>query len=188
MDRAPGNPTESPPSTSIAGTASSAAIDWLSTQFRAPLRRFFEKRKIPRDDIDDLVQDVFLRLSARSGINTLERQEAYLFATAANLLRDRHRYLTSRAALKFEPYDEPAHGGAVDVVTPERDLHAKQAMAQVFEALFELPERTRVIFTLYHLEDIPQQAIARSLSISVRTVEKHMARANAFLVGRMERL
>jgi RNA polymerase sigma factor (sigma-70 family) len=160
----------------------------LSARFRVPLRRFFEKRRIPRDDIDDLVQDVFVRMASRPEVESVERLEAYLFTTAANLLRDRHRRLTYREADAHESYDETVHGVALETHSPERALLATQIVAALVEALFELPERTRAVFTLYHLEDLPHQEISRRLGIAVSTIEKHMGRANAHLVKRLQGL
>jgi len=50
-----------------------------------------------------------------------------------------------------------------------------------------LPEKTAVIFSLYHFESVPQVEIARRLGMSLSTVEKHMGRANAHLLERLGR-
>jgi DNA-directed RNA polymerase specialized sigma24 family protein len=42
-----------------------------------------------------------------------------------------------------------------------------------------------VIFSLYHFDSVPQVEIARRLSMSLSTVEKHMSRANAHLLQRL---
>jgi RNA polymerase sigma factor (sigma-70 family) len=167
---------------------SASVIASLSARFRVPLQRFFVKRRIPRDDVDDLVQDVFVRMASRPNVESLERLEAYLFTIAANLLRDRHRRQTFMGTDAHEPYDESLHGDAEHTLSPERSLLAAQIIAQLVEALFELPERTRAVFTLYHIEELPHLEISRRLGIAVSTIEKHMGRANAHLVKRMERL
>jgi RNA polymerase sigma factor (sigma-70 family) len=187
MDRSPTSASElQNPGPKGEGTAT--VIESLSARFRGPLRRFFEKRNIPRSDVEDLIQDVFLRLAAREGVESMERLEAYLFTTASNLLTDRHRRLTSRAAEAHVSYEESLHGGSLDTGSPERALLATQIVAKLVEALFEMPERTRIVFTLYHLEDLPHKEIAQRLGIAVSTIEKHMGRANAYLASRMEGL
>lgn len=143
---------------------------------------------MPKDDVEDLVQDVFVRLAARPNVESVERLEAYLFATASNLLRDRHRRMTARAAGEHESYDESLHGVAQETGDPERALLAAQAVAKLVEALFELPTRTRAIYTLYHIEDLTHQEIAQRLGIAISTIERHMTRANAHLLRRMEGL
>jgi len=161
-------------------------VEALSVRFRAPLRRFFEKRGILRDEVDDLVQEVFARLVGQPGLASMERLEAYLFATASNLLRDRYRRLQSQAAQAHEPYDEAVHGGLRSTEEPDRALLGAQIVERLVAALYELPERTRAVFTLYHLEDLPHREIAHRLDIAVSTIEKHVARANAHLLRRLE--
>lgn len=163
-------------------------IESLSARLRFPLRRYFEKRGIPRDEVEDLVQEVFLRLAGRDGVESMERVEAYLFAIASNLLRDRHRRLTTHTAKTHEPYEESVHGSVQQTCGPDRVLLGAQQVAQLIAALHELPERTRVIFTLYHLEDLSHQQIGQRLGIAVSTIEKHMGRAQAHLLKRLEGL
>lgn len=168
-------------------SATAAIIATLSARLRGPLRRYFEKRGVPRDEVDDLVQEAFLRLAGRSEIESMERIEAYLFAIASNLLRDRHRRRVSHATAAHETYDEAVHGGQA-TIEPGRALLGTQLLEQLVAALYELPERTRVVFTLYHLEDLSHREIADRMHIAVSTIEKHMARAMAHLLKRLDRL
>lgn len=151
------------------------------------LRRFFEKRAIPRDEIDDLVQDVFLRLASRPNLESSAHLEAYIFKSASNLLHDRHRRQITKAAAMHEVYDEDIHGSALAAPGPDRLLQGAQSMQQFLAALHELPERTRTVFVLYHLEELPHRQIAQRLGIAVSTIEKHMARASAYLLPRIDR-
>lgn len=169
------------------GTRKAAAIDSLSRRFRTPLRRFFEKRIGRREaEIEDLVQEVFLRLAGSGKIESVEQPEAYLFRTAANVLNDRWRRQTARSAEAHEPYDEAVHGSARETLCPERTLLGKQAVEQLVTALYELPERTRVVWALYHLEDLTHIEISRRLGITVSTIEKHIGRASGHLLRRLD--
>lgn len=157
----------------------------LSQRLRAPLRRYFMNRQIPPHEVDDLVQEVFLKLSARGGVGHVERIEPYVFATASNLLRDRRRHLTSRAAESHVPYDEASHGHTRGTLEPDRILLGTQLVTQLVQALYELPERTRAVFSLYHFEELSHKEIAKRLGIALSTVEKNIARANAYLLKRL---
>jgi RNA polymerase sigma-70 factor (ECF subfamily) len=163
-----------------------ALIEALSRQFRAPLERFFEKRIGRQTEVDDLVQEVFLHLAGGGKVESVERPEAYLFKTAANVLNDRWRRLTTRAAEAHEPYDEVVHGSARETLCPERTALGLQAVEQLIAALYELPERTRVVWALYHLEDLTHTEIGRRLGITVSAIEKHIGRASAHLLKRMD--
>jgi RNA polymerase sigma factor (sigma-70 family) len=164
----------------------STVMKTLSLRLRAPLRRYFTNRHIPPHEVDDLVQEVFLKLSARGGVDHVERIEPYVFATASNLLRDRRRHLTSHAAESHVPYDETAHGYSRATLEPDRILLGTQRVTQLVQALYELPERMRVVFSLYHFEELSHKEIARRLGIALSTVEKNIARANAHLLKRLD--
>lgn len=164
----------------------STAMKTLSLRLRAPLRRYFLNRHIAPHEVDDLVQEVFLKLSARGGMDHVERIEPYVFATASNLLRDRRRSLTSHAAESHVPYDESVHGLTRATLEPDRILLGTQQVTQLVAALYELPERMRVVFSLYHFEELSHKEIARRLGIALSTVEKNIARANAYLLKRLD--
>lgn len=174
--------------TGVAGSAGErAVIETLSRRFRVPLLRFFEKRIGRHAEVEDLVQEVFVRLADGGRIESIERLEAYLFTTAANLLRDRQRRLSARASEAHESYDEEMHGSARETYSPERALLGAQAIQQLVAALYELPERTRTVWILYHLQDLPHAQIAHQLRIAVSTIEKHLGRASAHLLKRVDR-
>jgi RNA polymerase sigma factor (sigma-70 family) len=172
--------------THAAAEKKAADIDALSRRFRIPLQRYFEKRIGRQPEIDDLVQEVFLHLAGGRKIESVERPEAYLFKTAANVLNDRWRRLTARAADSHEPYDEEVHGSARETLCPERALLGTQAVEQLVAALHELPERMRVVWALYHLEDLTHAEISRRLGITVSAIEKHIGRANGHLLKKLD--
>ena len=159
----------------------------LSKRFRAPLVRFFEKRIGRQSETEDLVQEVFMRLADGERVESVEHMEAYLFKTASNLLRDRQRRLSARASEAHEPYEDEVHGLTSDGQTPERALANAEAIQQVVAALQELPERTRNVWVLYHVDDLPHATIASRLGIAISTIEKHLHRANVHLLKRIDR-
>src|SRR5689334_19129702 len=65
---------------------------WI-IQYGPALRRYFLRRADPAD-VDDLIQDVFLRLQARGATAHIENVEGYLFRTAANVLGHRRRRIS----------------------------------------------------------------------------------------------
>ena len=73
--------------------------------------------------------------------------------------------------------------GLVEDVSPERVLLARETLAEVLGALAELEDRTRDIFILSRLENLPQREIAALYGISVSAVEKHVAKAVLFLAS-----
>jgi RNA polymerase sigma factor (sigma-70 family) len=188
MDQPSTKPAEAATSAKALRAGAALVIASLSQRLGPALRNYFKRRRIPRDDVEDLVQDVFTRLAARPNVESLERPEGYLFATASNLLRDRHRRMTARAAEDHESYEEARHGAEPGILDPERALLSAQMIVKLGEALLELPARSRTIFILYHLEDLSHQEIAQRTGVAISTIERHMSRVNAHLLTRMEGL
>ena len=155
----------------------------LSQRYRAPLRGFFDKRVRAKADVEDLVQEVFVRLAQRDDLGSIEQIEGYLFQVAANLLRDRGRREAVRGTGSVDP--STVSEESVEVITPERVLQGTEVLDRVIDALHQLPERTRTVFVLQRFEDLSYLQIARRLGLSVSSVEKHMMKAMAHIKRRV---
>jgi RNA polymerase sigma factor (sigma-70 family) len=157
-----------------------AQFERLSTRYRVPLRRFFERRLKASPDPEDLVQEVFIRLIRQEHIGDVRNLDGYVFQVAANVLRDHARRWSIRA--------QELHPAALDAdvleggFTPERVLLGQESLERLIHALHALPAKTQAIFALYHFEGVAQVDIARKLNMPLSTVEKHMGRANRHLL------
>ena len=161
-------------------------LDEIVRRFRAPLHSYFSKRVRDRQEADDLVQEIFCRLAARTGeAAPMENAEAYIFQMAANLLRDRARREISRTAADRALAEQS--GNSFEEISPERVLLGRRRLAEFRRALTELPERTRAIFLLHRFEELKYAEIAIRLGISTSSVEKHMMDAIRHLVDRLGR-
>ena len=156
----------------------------LCTEFRPVLQRFFSKRVKERHEVDDLVQDVFVRLVRKLNADGSQVAAGYVFQTAQSVLND---WLRKRQVRHSSAHDE-LETELPDVAdsTPERVLVGKQSLAKATAAVLELPEVTRTIFLLRRLEGMRYQDIAKRLKMPISTIEKHMARAVAHLDSRLQ--
>lgn len=142
---------------------------------RLPALRAFFAQRAHVDDIDDMVQDVALRLHICSLGDTLENGRAYLYQVARSVVIDQQRRRRTRACgrhLHLSASHEP-----IEERCPERVLKGKQELALALQALNELPERTMRVFKLHRFERVSHAAIAADIGISVSAVEKHIMRA-----------
>lgn len=146
-----------------------------SITLRGALARYFQRRLPGANDIEDLVQDVFLRIVKRGDNADLDRYEGYVFETAASVLKDRYRRRKVRAADRHLPFDPDLH--AQTSLDPERTVLGQEALRSMTRVILQMPERTRTIFVLRRLEGLPHQEIARRLGLSLSAVEKHIQRA-----------
>lgn len=152
--------------------------EWFES-YRPALLTYFLRRTRNAADAEDLTQDVFVRLSRLGAGADIHDAHAFVFRTAANLLRDRarrrltHPILADMEGTNFDPTD-----GEPD---PERVLEAKEELSEVVHALDTLSEKTRRIFILRRLEQMKCQDIAALYGISVKAVEHHIAKALAHI-------
>ena len=162
-------------------TSQAQQLAKLSQCYRPILARFFQRRIRPGSDVDDLIQEVFARLARKGDLTEIARVEGYLFQVAANLIRERAHKL-KQSALSEHGFTTESNE---EDFSPERILLGEEEIQRVFEALHELPERTRNAFLLHRFEDRKHAEIARQLGISVSTVEKDIMRAMAHLLKRV---
>lgn len=155
----------------------------LDQRYRHALMAFFVRRVRNRAEAEDLTQEVFAKL-AIGGPAEFQNADAYVFQTAANLLRDRGRREKVRADYRAQVRtDELA---SADPLGPDRIVGGRQSLAQVLEALQQLPERTRAIFILYRLEKLKKPEIADMFGMSVSGVDKHLIKALSHLHLRLK--
>ncbi|HEV7290426.1 RNA polymerase sigma factor [Sphingomonas sp.] len=154
----------------------------LSRELRPALMAFFLRRVHDHAEAEDLTQEVFSRIAAQPDV-AMRSGSAYLFQVAANLLRDRARRQQVRR--NYRETLGQIDGEAIELIDPFRVTAARGSIAMLRAALDELDPTTSAIFVLYRLEYMSKDVIAESFGISVRTVEKHLAKALARLTMRM---
>jgi RNA polymerase sigma factor (sigma-70 family) len=159
----------------------------LDSQFRLALVAYFLKRTGNRTEAEDLTQDVLVKVLNQADAVDIETARAYIFTAAANLLRDRIRQSAARRTSTTPDFGDTPIAALVEEISPERVLMARQTLKDVLKALGDLSERTRDIFVLYRIEKMKQHEIASLYGLSHTTVERHLARAVAFLAERFDR-
>ncbi|EQB18933.1 RNA polymerase sigma factor [Novosphingobium lindaniclasticum] len=142
---------------------------------RYTLERFFQRRVKEREDIPDLIQDVFVRLLGRGGEANIEHLNSYVLQIAASVLVDRSRRRSVRHHDDHVQFD-PQRSAEADI-GPDRIVAGREALRMLMFAVEQMPERTRSVFVLRRLEQMSYKEIAKRLGLSVSAVEKHMVRA-----------
>ncbi|HTI31025.1 MAG TPA: sigma-70 family RNA polymerase sigma factor [Sphingomonas sp.] len=145
---------------------------------RPALARFLAARGAQSCEVEDLLQELYLKLGEAS-TGPVAEPRAYLYRTANNLLIDLRRAMARRVA-RDEAWVDSASAISRDVdpaPSVEEALLARERLDVVSKAMTALPDRTRDIFRRYRLAGEPQKAIAADMAISVSAVEKHLQRA-----------
>jgi RNA polymerase sigma-70 factor (ECF subfamily) len=147
--------------------------------FMPALRRYFARRVPNVALVDDLVQDVMVRMYGRDAGQGIDNLEGYIFRTASSVLRDQARRDAVRCARSHDELTEIHH--PAEECTADRVLQAKEDLARIVRALADLPDRTRDIFLMRRYEGLAYGEIAGRVGISVSAIEKHVARAAAHI-------
>ncbi|WP_299006062.1 sigma-70 family RNA polymerase sigma factor [uncultured Caulobacter sp.] len=157
------------------------ALERLHRDHRPALMAFFLRRVQNYAEAEDLTQEVFIRL-AEIDPGRMRQADAYVFQTAANLLRDRARRQQVRR--EYAAGARLVEGAGVNPFDPHRVAAGRESLALLKQGLSELPERTREIFLLFRYEQIDRRTIAESFGISASAVDKHIYRAMAKLIAK----
>lgn len=158
----------------------------LSVRF-ARLMQVCRRRGRSQEEAEDLIQEAFLRLHEYCRKNEVRDEEAFLARTVSNLAISEHRRerILTFAQETVEELEETT-GLSDGMPGPERICAAQQRLDEVAKTLGAVSERTCQIF-LAQRAGYSYEEIATDLGISVRTVQKHIARAMFLLIGkRME--
>jgi RNA polymerase sigma factor (sigma-70 family) len=128
------------------------------------------------DEAEDLVQEAFLRLHVfLSQGRQVREPEAFLVRTVLNLAIDRRRR-ERRDLYVTQSVEELS---LVDLSpAPEEVLAAQQRLIHMRRVLdTKVSRRTSDVYFLHRLEGYTYEEIAERMHMSIRTVEKHIARA-----------
>lgn len=125
-------------------------------------------------DVDDVVQESYLRVWKARASQPIRCVRGFLFQVARRLALDTVR------REKVSPIDVGSDLAALSVYHdgPDAATAAIQAdlKRHLVDAVAALPKRYREIVVMRKFEDIPQSVVAQELGLSVRTVENLLAR------------
>ena len=148
------------------------AFEGLVKLWERPL--FYYLRRLAPSEADawDVLQETWLRVVRAMGTVRVPRTfPAFLYATARNVA-------VSRLRIRVE---EGMRGGAEEVADEGDAVVAFDDAEQVHHALDQLPLAQREALTLYFLEDLSIEEMARVLDVPVGTVKSRLHYAKVAL-------
>lgn len=168
----------------MAGTC----VTCLWENFHEPLEKFIARRVSNPHDAEDLLQEVFVKIS--QSLDTLKDQEkihAWIYQIARNVIVDYYR-----SGKTFAELPEDLAEGAGGVLGPSAEGgagaggNANAEMAGCLTGMVQqLPEKYREAILLTEFENLTQKALAERLGLSVSGAKSRVQRARKLLKDMM---
>lgn len=141
-------------------------------------------------DVDDVLQDIYIKVSALDPDPPPDNPRAFLFRLTSNLLMDRWRS-SHRATNRDTQWRQINHevGAAEDLdaaPSAEAVVAGRERLARLVAALDALPPKTQTVFRLHKFDGVSYADIAAQLGVSRSSVEKHMMDALRVLARKVQ--
>lgn len=141
----------------------------------ASLTQFLRHSWPHAEDIDDICQDVYVRVFEAAQKTIPSPTKPLVFAVARNLLIDRFR--RNKIAPINGVEDLASLEVAADEPGPDRSTIARDELRLLRDAFNRLPPRSREVLVLKRIDDLSRKEIARRLGITENTVKQHLIEA-----------
>jgi RNA polymerase sigma-70 factor, ECF subfamily len=146
------------------------ALDELVGRYLRPVHAIIASFMHGAADVEDAVQDTFLRVLNNIASYDATRPFApWLYEIARNVARSRinSRRRRDTDPLGDEQYRDPA-------ATPDAAAESADVRRRVESALLRLPEQQRIAFTLHDVEGYNSADVAGIMGLSTGTVRSHL--------------
>lgn len=192
----PGMPDEAERVFAAAAAGDLGALDRLLERYLPQLRAYVRARLgvglRPRESSADVVQSVCRQVLAardRFEFRGEEQFRAWLFTTALNKVRQKHRlHMGQRRsrAREEKALDHETVTAAAFLLTPSQQAIGKETAAAIEAALAALSEEYREVITLARIVKLPHRVIGEVMGRSEEATRKLLGRAILALTDELE--
>jgi RNA polymerase sigma-70 factor (ECF subfamily) len=160
------------------------AFEALLARHEGRVMRVLRLLGVPRQDREDVAQEVFLRVfRGLEGFRPSLPFAAWVYRITVNAAHD-HRARRARTSGRESGWTEEAEDRALhDRPGPEAQALARERGEALERALSELSERERAVFVLREMEEVETIEVARLLGVTTITVRRHLGLARRRLAA-----
>ena len=147
----------------------------LWARYSPSVGRVLAKALGPSLEIEDLTQEVFLRVFGRlPSLRDPSALRAFVLAVAMNVLKWelRRRWVGRRIRLS-------GTGSLPDIESTSTDAEARHALRRCYRILDSLPTKERMAFVLRYMEGMTIDEVAAALAVSISTAKRWVNRGAA---------
>lgn len=136
------------------------------------VRRIVFRMVGPRHDIDDVIQEVFLRLFRQlHGLRDPSALRAFVLAISVRVAKSDQRARWLRRWLGLSE-----NGEVPEPETRSADLDAREALARLYRILDGLSPRHRAAFVLRQIEGLELAEVSAATGVSLATIKRWLPR------------
>ncbi len=172
----------------LAARVRAGDVEAFRTLFDAtyqPLFAFVHRHIGQEQESEDIIQDIFLDIwRRRADWAPAVSVRAYLYGAARNQIASYYKRARVRSVVSGLPAELEDRGSD----GPESMVEGQELQRALQDAVDELPEQRRLVFTLYHDHGLRYREIAQVLGIAESTVQVQMWRSFHFLRDRLSAL
>ena len=123
-------------------------------------------------DVDDVVQESYLRIWRAAAHEPVKSAKAFLYLVARRVALN---FVRKERNSPIEAYGDEAMCGVLDDKPNAREAAIIQDRVNLLaDALMSLPPRCREVVVLHKMKGLAQKEVADQLGLSERTVETHV--------------
>ncbi|MCW8833692.1 MAG: RNA polymerase sigma factor [Colwellia sp.] len=138
---------------------------------RDSLARYILKMSVKKEDVDDILQEAFIRVYHEDKKKQIRSPKDYLFIVSRNLIYKGLRHQSKEIATNIED-DLLGH----DNKQTDIELHNQQKFKAFNDVLSTLPEKNRRAILLRKYYGLSHKEISQKLGVSVSSVEKYISK------------
>ena len=151
--------------------------------------RFFTVRLGSPAAAEDLVQDIYVKITTLDPSAPVQNEAAFLYRLGANLMLDRLRQ-QKRGAARDGAWQAVSttvvHGQEIaDEPAADEAVVWRERLKLMLAALEDLPPQQRQAFRMHKLEAKSQAETAAALGVSTSSVEKYIGAALKQLIAKL---
>ena len=138
------------------------------------LKRFLTRYFSSRQDIEDVVQETYLRAHIEEQKKGVEHPKAFLFRVAKNVALKK----LSKKSRQITDYIEDLASPVVleTEASVTEHLEAEELLGLYCEAVTTLPAKCREVFLLRKVHGLAHKEIAARMNLSTSSVDKYLRR------------
>lgn len=162
-----------------------SALEELFNYYYPRLYKFSKSFLKMEDGIDDLLQEVFVKIwQNRKNISSTATFNSYIFTITRNLLLNELRSRLNNQKIK----DNLQVLSVAEEYPLFSQIEYNELQEKIDLAITELPARQQQIFVLSRKDGLSHKEIAKKLEVSTKTVEYHIAQSTNFLKQKLKGL